>query len=528
MSLITILEASPHEVIVIDTVLEASRREIINGDNLLDFSVELDERLSRHVNEYNVIGLGKDYFDIAKFTRGQNGSNLPVADIECEHVSYRLNKPEYNKDYFTEIGTPTQILDKILEGTGFISGTVEFTEPLTYSIQQATSRRGLLMGYVALLGGEIEFDGFVVSILTQRGSTVPKDLMAGNNVTVISKSVDKRTLDENGNPTISYQCALENPVDLAIGDVVTLGYDRLDINVTLRIVSITKNPYNPQEVEFEVGNYVNSLEDSIYRIETSMVAKGVNYNGNRISAENGFESVRNDDKARTVMNATEGISVYSDTGEGLQRNFYVDTNGKLQAKEIVIDGDGNFKGTIYAENINTTNAKIAAAQIENLVVGTNVTMGPYATISWANVTDKPPVPDEYTDAQALSAWLASGYSTYITATGVYTGTVAADKIIGNQMTALQRLKIGINQNDSYSMVRLAAGPTWDAVIMSSRDIGPYLTIGYTGASTSDTTPPTNLESINLKANVVNMSSGLKVNGDLTVYGNTTGVKARYG
>jgi len=82
--------------------------------------------------------------------------------------------------------------------------------------------------------------------------------------------------------------------------------------------------------------------------------------------------------------------------------------------------------TITTDQITAGIAKISTALIENLVVGGNVTMGPLAAISWSQVTEQPTI---ITTADALSAWAASDYATYIDANGVYTGTVAANKIV---------------------------------------------------------------------------------------------------
>ena len=58
----------------------------------------------------------------------------------------------------------------------------------------------------------------------------------------------------------------------------------------------------------------------------------------------------------------------------------------LNAQEIVA-------GSVKAENIITSTAKITAAQIESLVVGGNVAMGVNATIDWSKVLNSPTIPD---------------------------------------------------------------------------------------------------------------------------------------
>jgi hypothetical protein len=303
MSLIKILDASLNELATLPYVIDGDRTEEINGENLLSFSLLIDGTIDAYIDETAVIGYGADYFDIAYFEKVENGGRPPEVRVECEHISYRLNNPEYNKEYFTEIGTPVFIFGKILEGTEFSIGTIDFSEPLTYSAQEAKSRRQLLFEFAYLLGGELVFNGFEISIVEQRGSSVPKDLTSGGNVTVLSKRVDKRKRDELGNPTIYYTCSLYNPVELTLGDVVVLEASKLDIDIELRIVKLTVNPYDPTQAVFEISNTLPSLEDSIYRIESSTLAKGKTYYGARISPEHGFESIRSDKMARTVMNA---------------------------------------------------------------------------------------------------------------------------------------------------------------------------------------------------------------------------------
>lgn len=68
----------------------------------------------------------------------------------------------------------------------------------------------------------------------------------------------------------------------------------------------------------------------------------------------------------------------------------LDEENVVRAQEAVIANV--LAGTIKADQIDVTEGKIQAAQIENLVVGGNVTMGPNATISWSKVTGAPSIP----------------------------------------------------------------------------------------------------------------------------------------
>lgn len=376
MSLIKIYDAAmTTEIATINKLFACERTEKINSDNTLAFSLALDDTTTALINATNTVKLGDDWFDIASYTKKQNGGQQQLVTVECEHVSYRLNNSEYDVEFFTEIGTPTYILGKILNGTDFAVGTVEFSGTITFSLQAAASRRALLMQFVAYLEGEALFDGFTVSILTQRGSTTPKDLTANQNITLLSNKLDKRTLGSDGNPTVAYECALIEPVEeLALGDVVTLEYDLLDIDVSLRVVSLTTNPYDAREVSFSVGNYVNELEDDLYRIETQAVRKDALMNGVRIGPEYGFECVRNDKKARAYFRS-DGLKFQAGDGTGSTwtDKIYFDPatgtyvfDGTLSADVI------NALSVLITPNLYAEKATIAELTVDRLDTSTKV------------------------------------------------------------------------------------------------------------------------------------------------------------
>lgn len=347
-SKIKILNATLTELATIAVANSAVRAEKINSDNLLSFTIRVKSGYGDYIADDSVFQLDGDYFDLAYCKKEQQGDGKLMISVEAEHVSYRLNNATYNVETFTHIGTPSAILTAILSGTGFSVGTMDFVTPVTFSLQEAASRRALLMQFAAYVGGELEFDGFTISLLAQRGSATPKVLNVGKDLTVISKAIDKRKLDESGNPTVSYTCGVYKGASLNLGDVVTLDYDALGISTSLRVVSKSYDPYNPNNVSVEIGNYVNSLEDDLYRIETDMVAKGETYYGARISADNGFESIRSDKKARTVMNA-DLFAMQKGDGAGTYENvLYFDP-----AEETYV-----FKGQLSADIISAISALI--------------------------------------------------------------------------------------------------------------------------------------------------------------------------
>lgn len=356
----------------VQDVLTAARTERLNSDNILTFTAPLTTALEPLIAGGNVAELDGDYFDLVYYRKGQDPDGSLVVEVECEHVSYRLNDPDYDLEFFTQTGTPTAILTELLDGTGFTVGTVEPTASVTYSAQEKMSRRMLLMELVATVAGEVEFDQFEISILNARGSTTPVDLTATRDIEVIDKVYNGREKDSAGNPLVSYTCSLIRPVAVALGDVVAIDYPAIDIDVELRVVSITRNPYNRYEVAFEIGNFIPGLADDAYRIETSTLAKGKTYYGARISPENGFESIRSDKTARGVFNAdTFALQVGDGSGSNWTNKVYFDPatgkyifDGELSAT-LISSLQGQF-GTVIVNNLFSEKAVIAELTVDQI------------------------------------------------------------------------------------------------------------------------------------------------------------------
>lgn len=183
-------------------------------------------------------------------------------------------------------------------------------------------------------------------------------------------------------------------------------------------------------------------------------------NGVTIDA-NGLTSMGNGGRTITRLNSSQGISIQNRVGQTWRNSFYVDTNGRIQASHITIDGDGKFKGRVEADSgyfkgelqaasgsfdgiltardiilngrsiltnwktqidgnaidelsvgkLHARYGKISTALIENLVVGNNVTMGSNAKISWGNVTNQPNIPSESDITTITRNTIQTGYLT---------------------------------------------------------------------------------------------------------------------
>jgi hypothetical protein len=379
MSQIKIVDQAFEELATLESVISAARTEKINSDNLLNLTFMMKTSASANVNAENLYELDSDYFDLARYNKGQQSDGKRLISIETEHVSYRLNNPDYDKAYFTEMGTPTYILGKILQGTGFTVGTVEYTDVVTYSTQKKMSRRQILMEFVAYLGGEVLFEGFTVSIVQYRGNQTARELVVGYHITVLSKDLNKReTNPDTGDPKICYACEIVRNLDppLALGDKVTIDYDDLDIDIELRVVSITYDPYNPNLVkpQIEIGNYINSLEDDLYRIETTTVGIDQYYNNCRIGPTYGFEAILSTNWARAYFCSTAfAMQVGDGTGNTWTNAVYFDPvnhryvfNGDIVLEDGVItwnkldQASANSGVTTIAEDwISTRKIKIS-------------------------------------------------------------------------------------------------------------------------------------------------------------------------
>jgi len=345
---------------VLDNIIKdtAVIKRVVNGEFTFNFSAYEKELKSEYFDPENTIVIDGQTFDI-KYIEQIHGDDVKYA-IQCEHVNYRMEDGEENlyKTYVYS-GTPTQILTNILTGTEFSVGTIDFTDSITITVNAEITRKSLIYQLANTLGGELEYgdSGFTINILDTIGNDNGFQIRFGKNLKGLTKIIDTRgelktyySVDmvelKNSNEYIEQQ--LQGLEVVGVGDTIRIIDSVVGIDVENRILSIEYNPIFAINTKLEIANTIELIVDKIREIETSSIHQNKIYNGIRISAEEGYIAERSDEKAKTVMNATEGISIYCDTGSGLTRNFYVDTNGRIQAQGITINGDGAFYGNLYA------------------------------------------------------------------------------------------------------------------------------------------------------------------------------------
>ncbi len=245
----------------VNKVISSNIRETLEGEFTLSFTVMAKSALALKTKQ--IAKLDNQYFEIVQIGKSIQGS-LPTCSVLCEHVSYLLNHEMYNITEFDFTGDSSTGLSQLLAGTPFSAGVVDFTESITMKINQKVSRRAALMQYIAILGGEIEYDGYNINIRSHRGSIDYIQVMGSKNVTDVAVSHDSR---ENAS---SYDISFFKLMDLAVGDNVHIIFNPLGINVKTRIISLEYNPFYRFNIRVEVGRYRPSISDTFYRIENSI------------------------------------------------------------------------------------------------------------------------------------------------------------------------------------------------------------------------------------------------------------------
>jgi len=245
----------------IKKVISSNLRETLEGEFTLSFTVMAKSALALKTKQ--IAKLDNQYFELVQISKSIQGS-LPVCSVLCEHVSYLLNHEMYNITAFDFTGDPSAGLSQLLAGTPFSAGVVDFTESVTMKINQKVSRRAALMQYIAIIGGEIQYEGYNINIRSHRGSTDYIPVMGSKNVTNVAVSHDSR---ENAS---SYDISFFKLMNLTVGDNVHIIFNPLGINVKTRIISLEYNPFYRFNIRVEVGRYRPSISDTFYRIENSI------------------------------------------------------------------------------------------------------------------------------------------------------------------------------------------------------------------------------------------------------------------
>ncbi|MDU5081225.1 phage tail protein [uncultured Tissierella sp.] len=250
-----------------------------------------------------------------------------------------------------------------------------------------------------------------------------------------------------------------------------------------RIIRHKYNLFQPWQCELDIGDPEERLIEQLKASfgTTQFIDGKFNGNGKLSGHSLEYDSISADKiKVNELVvgdNIRMGPNAYISWGNVTnQPNIGQVALDKIKA--TYIDSNGVWTPNIYATNISTLYGKIKTAQIENLVVGGNVTMGSNAVISWGQVSSKPFIPDDYyiTTITEDTIRTTNIYARYLEVGAAnIRGVLSADQITTNISQVNRYLDIG-NNFDRDTYIRFGGGPTISGYFTTSGNAGAYLDI----------------------------------------------------
>ena len=239
-----------------DAVNACTITQKLSGECTIDFTL-----MTRQLEGVIAIGDRLEVeglvFTITEIKKQISGG-VCYTQMSGEHVSYILNDEKYKVVAYDSSGTITEQLTALLSGTPFTTGDIDFDDAVTLRVNNTVTRRSVIMQLIALVNGEIEYDGYTIGIRSHVGKTTRTDIMKDANVEDIAYS--HNASEDNTN----YSLSLYQKGSLELGDELLLKFDPLHINANSRIVGMDWNPFNYKEVSITVGQYIPTLNDSLY------------------------------------------------------------------------------------------------------------------------------------------------------------------------------------------------------------------------------------------------------------------------
>lgn len=250
---------SPGEQIkAYDAVNACTITEKLSGECTIEFTL-MTRQIEGVVSvgdRLEVVGLVFNITEVKKQITG----GVCYTQMAGEHVSYILNDEEYKVVAYDYSGTVQSHLETLLSGTPFTIGPIDFNDEVTLKVNNEVTRRSVIMQLIAMVGGEIEYDGYTIGIRSHVGKVQKTDIMKTSNVEDISYAHNASEGNTN------YSLSLYQKGKLELGDELTLKFDPLHIDTESRIVGMEWNPFNYKEVSITVGQYIPTLNDSLYEL----------------------------------------------------------------------------------------------------------------------------------------------------------------------------------------------------------------------------------------------------------------------
>lgn len=413
--MITILNQLHQPLAILEDYFNDDINEQVNGAYTFNFSVLLDDEKSQYIAIGNIVEVEEQYFNIIKHRRTRSDSNEVGIAVECEQVSYDLLFHLFEGG-FIHTNTPWVLMNMALEGTGFMVGFVQYDQYVSIDLKEGVNARGVLMEIAAQTGCELYFDKYTVSLMSRRGQDRGVQFRLGKNLKGIVKDVN----GQSGEVLTAYEIDVvelntlpefEGLEYFELGDTVDIIDEELGINEKQRIIEYSYSPKLRINSKVTIANYIEGIQDTIYRIQTTTVGKDKWMYGVKIGPDEGIVIERFDKMAKSIFNADEfrmqkgnGSGSYTDSlyfdpinqeyeftgvvragqfiGGEIQigSNFSVDETGHMKAVGADFSGDitasnitgGTITGTdIYGATItgSTLRTSSSGARIEADIFG---------------------------------------------------------------------------------------------------------------------------------------------------------------
>ena len=315
----------------------------------------LNHPCAHYVNEENSVKIDGQMYDIVAITEYTGEQNL--ISFECEHRSYRLN--DVMVESFTNLGNAANTLSKLLQGTSFTAGSVPTTGTEAFSIADPVTIRNAIYQLAYVHNWEVKWDNNVVNLVVRLGADRGKVFEYTRDLKNITRTIDKRQKDDNGNYKATYEIEVVSLFRSGQGDVND--YFELGDNVTVkdsisnrtfntRIVKYERDLINPTNDRIELNSFVGDIYDDTINLITDIdsnfsdingnitnmtaeIAKslknGQRYNNVSISTADGFKAERASDGLKVLMNAYDCFKIQKSDGSYI---FYVDDSGQAVTK----------------------------------------------------------------------------------------------------------------------------------------------------------------------------------------------------
>lgn len=238
--------------------------EQINAGYMFSFTAFVDDK-TQYISFVNRVRLEGQQFDIARITKKRD--NIPSIDVECDHISYRLNRIISTSEDFE--GSPSQIVGWLLQGTAFSPGIIDFTD-VVYFAPGEKSVRECLIELANFVGGELRWDNFEVDLLQRRGANNGLEFKLGENIEGLSFETDLTegipryalevdVLDLAHHP--DYAAVYDELKKVHLGDSVRVYDPVLNIDIVQRVVNYDRDPFQKITPKISIGNVIRDITE---------------------------------------------------------------------------------------------------------------------------------------------------------------------------------------------------------------------------------------------------------------------------